>query len=83
MSEFSGKLGAGFCQSEKPVVLLDDFKGSFQEFDTVHAAFVAKEEESKLDQWAALKMVIQFNFSKMEYEIQTAPDSPDSPDKSN
>ena len=71
MNRFSGKLGAGFCESEKPVILLDDFKGSFREFDAIQEAFQARENESKIDQWAALKMIFLFNPSKSEYEIQT------------
>jgi hypothetical protein len=71
MSKFSGKLGAGFCESEKPVILWDDFQGTYREFDTIQEAVDAREKESYSDQWAALKMIFLYNSAKSEYETQT------------
>ena len=71
MEKFNGKLGAGSFSSEKPVILFDDFNSSYREFDTIDKAIEAREKESQTDQWAALKMIFQFNTETAEYEIQT------------
>lgn len=70
MEKFNGKLGAGSFSSEKPVILFDDFNGSYREFDTADEAIKARERESQNNQWANFKMIFLFNSEKSEYEIQ-------------
>jgi hypothetical protein len=70
MEKFNGKLGAGSFSSEKPVILFDDFNGSYRDFDTVAEAVESREKESQNNQWANFKMIFLFNSEKSEYEIQ-------------
>ena len=73
MSEkrYFGRLGAGHLESEKPVILFDDYEGNCREFETVGEAIAARDKESQVNEWAALKMIFQFNQKTSEFEIQT------------
>jgi hypothetical protein len=64
------KLGDGRIWAEKPVVLFDDYRASYQEFDTVEEAFSARQlQVNHLDKWAAFKLVFRLNAATATYEL--------------
>jgi len=65
---YSGALGAGPMESDKPVVLFDDFNSSYRDFNTLQEAIEAREKESFSNQWAPLKMIFEFSSATSQYE---------------
>lgn len=69
--KFHGRLGAGYMESDKPVVLFDDYKQTYRDFDTVKHAIEARQHEAEnIDMWAVFKMIFEFNPATACYDFQ-------------
>jgi hypothetical protein len=66
--KYNGVLGVAPMTSDKRVVMIDDFKGNYRDFDVLEQALEARQQDSATDKWAVFKMIFEFNPARSEYE---------------